>query len=182
MLVKGATGKELGDLRRELSSPRQAAFATGTLIVCQRQSNVSVYLCLSNSSAHHIRQSISETTEWFIRAKTIEFVKTYYILHISKQFLFLLFHNLMPHIMIILYFRLPFFNVPSSSLFSTEYFSTLILYRRSLDAFYWDPTSIQFRFFNCWRYTSFKWGHYFQDFNCLLHWFQSFKHSVTLCT
>ena len=29
-----------------------------------------------------------------------------------------------------------YFNVPYSALFSTQYFSTLILYRRSLDSFY----------------------------------------------
>ena len=37
---------------------------------------------------------------------------------------------------IILYFRLPYFHVSNCALFSTQYFSTLILYRRSLDTFY----------------------------------------------
>ena len=45
-----------------------------------------------------------------------------------------LFHILMPY-NIILYFRLPYFDVSNSALFSTWYFSTLILYRRSLDTF-----------------------------------------------
>ena len=36
---------------------------------------------------------------------------------------------------IILYFRLPYFHVSNSALFSTYYFSTLILYRCSLDTF-----------------------------------------------
>ena len=38
---------------------------------------------------------------------------------------------------IILYFRLPYFHVSNYALFSTWYFNTLILYRRSLDTFYW---------------------------------------------
>ena len=37
---------------------------------------------------------------------------------------------------IILYFRLLCFHVANCALFSTYYFSTLILYRRSLDTFY----------------------------------------------
>ena len=38
---------------------------------------------------------------------------------------------------IILYFRFPYFHVSNNSaLFSTQYFSTLILYRRSLDTLY----------------------------------------------
>ena len=37
---------------------------------------------------------------------------------------------------IILYFRLPYFHVCNSSLFSTKYFSTLILCRHSLDTFH----------------------------------------------
>ena len=36
---------------------------------------------------------------------------------------------------IILYFRLPYFHVSNCALFSTWYFSTLILYRRSFDTF-----------------------------------------------
>ena len=36
----------------------------------------------------------------------------------------------------ILYFRLPYFHVSNCALFATYYFSTLILYRRSLDTFY----------------------------------------------
>ena len=36
----------------------------------------------------------------------------------------------------ILYFRLPYFHVSSNALFSTLYFSALILYRRSFDTFY----------------------------------------------
>ena len=43
---------------------------------------------------------------------------------------------LMPHNIIILYFRLPYFHVPHSALISTTYFSTLISHRRSLDASY----------------------------------------------
>ena len=35
-----------------------------------------------------------------------------------------------------LYFRLPYCYVSNCALFSTRYFSTLILYRRSLDTFY----------------------------------------------
>ena len=37
---------------------------------------------------------------------------------------------------IILYVRFPYFHVSNSALFSTQYFSTLILYRRSLGTFY----------------------------------------------
>ena len=37
----------------------------------------------------------------------------------------------------ILYFRLSYFHVSNSALLSTSYFSTLILYRRSLDTFYY---------------------------------------------
>ena len=37
---------------------------------------------------------------------------------------------------IILYFRLPYFHVSNSAIFSTQFFSTLILYTRSLDTFY----------------------------------------------
>ena len=37
---------------------------------------------------------------------------------------------------IILYVRLPYFHVSNCALFSTYYFSTLILYRRNLDTFY----------------------------------------------
>ena len=33
---------------------------------------------------------------------------------------------------------LPYFHVSNNALFSTEYFSTLILYRRSIDTFYYD--------------------------------------------
>ena len=42
----------------------------------------------------------------------------------------------MPHNMIILYFRLPHFHVSNSASFSTWYPSTLILHRRNLDTFY----------------------------------------------
>ena len=38
---------------------------------------------------------------------------------------------------LLLYIRLPYFHVSNSALFSTKYFSILILYRRSLDTFYW---------------------------------------------
>ena len=38
---------------------------------------------------------------------------------------------------IIFYIRLPYFHVSNSALFSTKYFSTLILYRRSLGTFYY---------------------------------------------
>ena len=51
------------------------------------------------------------------------------------HFCFWLFHILMPY-NIILYFRLLCFHVSNSALFSTEHFSTLILYKRSLDTFY----------------------------------------------
>ena len=40
------------------------------------------------------------------------------------------------HSMIILYFRQPCFHVPNSTLFLIQYFSTLILHRRSLDTFH----------------------------------------------
>ena len=43
---------------------------------------------------------------------------------------------LMPYNMMLLYFRLPYFHVSNSALFSTYYFRTLILHRRSLDTFY----------------------------------------------
>ena len=46
-------------------------------------------------------------------------------------------HILMPYNRII-YFRLFYFHVSNSALFSTQYFSTLILHRRSLDTFYMD--------------------------------------------
>ena len=48
---------------------------------------------------------------------------------------FWLFHILIPY-NIILYFRLPNFNVSNSALIFTYYFSTLILYRRSVDTLY----------------------------------------------
>ena len=44
----------------------------------------------------------------------------------------------MPHNMMLLYFRLPYFHVSDTALFSALYFSTLILYRHSLDTFYMD--------------------------------------------
>ena len=50
-------------------------------------------------------------------------------------FCLFLFHILMPY-NIILYFCLPYFHVSNCALFSTKYFSTLILYTRSLDTFY----------------------------------------------
>ena len=37
---------------------------------------------------------------------------------------------LMPHVMLILYYRLPYCHVSNSALFSTKNFSTLILHRR----------------------------------------------------
>ena len=40
------------------------------------------------------------------------------------------------HSMVILYFRLPYFHDSKSAVFSTQYFSTLISHRRSLDSFY----------------------------------------------
>ena len=40
----------------------------------------------------------------------------------------------------LLYFRLPYFHVSKSVLFSTKYFSTLILYRGDLDTLYWYVT------------------------------------------
>ena len=43
---------------------------------------------------------------------------------------------------IILYFRLLYVHVSNCALFSTLYFSTLILYRRSLDHFYYLFTRI----------------------------------------
>ena len=42
----------------------------------------------------------------------------------------------MPHDMIIPYLHLPYFHVSNNALFSIQYFSTLILYRRSLNTFY----------------------------------------------
>ena len=45
---------------------------------------------------------------------------------------------------IILYFCLPYFHVSNCALFSTLYFSTLILYRHSLDTFY--PTHLLLTF------------------------------------
>ena len=41
---------------------------------------------------------------------------------------------------IIFYFRLLYFPVSNGALFSTQYFNTLILYRRSLDTFYLNST------------------------------------------
>ena len=52
----------------------------------------------------------------------------------------------MPYNMIILYFRLPYLHIKNSALFSTQYFSTLILYRRSLETYRFDsqlPSSIK---------------------------------------
>ena len=37
----------------------------------------------------------------------------------------------------ILHFRLPYFHIGNGYLFFTEYFSTLIVHRRSLDTFFW---------------------------------------------
>ena len=42
----------------------------------------------------------------------------------------------MPYNMIMLYFRFPYFHVSYVALFSTLYFSNLILYRRRLDTLY----------------------------------------------
>ena len=59
------------------------------------------------------------------------------------------FHILMPHTMIILYFRLPYFPVSNNALFSTQYFSNLILNRCSLGTFYqmvqtyWKATDVK---------------------------------------
>ena len=47
----------------------------------------------------------------------------------------------MPHNMIIRYFRLPYFHVSNSALFSTEYFGILILHRRSFALSIWDHSS-----------------------------------------
>ena len=46
---------------------------------------------------------------------------------------------------IILYFRLPYFHVSNCALFSTQYSSTLILYRRNLDTFYLDYLQVRER-------------------------------------
>ena len=51
---------------------------------------------------------------------------------------------LMPHDMMILCFRLPYFHVSNSALFFTHYFSTLILHRRSLDTFYLNLMSLSY--------------------------------------
>ena len=48
--------------------------------------------------------------------------------------------------MIVFYFRLLNFHVLNSAYFSTEYFITLILYRRSLDTFYYHRHSCDFRY------------------------------------
>ena len=46
------------------------------------------------------------------------------------------YHTDLIHKMVMLYFRLPYFHVWNSALFFTQYFCTLISYRRSRDTFY----------------------------------------------
>ena len=55
---------------------------------------------------------------------------------LTKRKTTFLFDILMPHNMMILYFRLSYFHVSTIALFSTKYYSTLIWHRRSLDTFY----------------------------------------------
>ena len=62
---------------------------------------------------------------------------------LQKKTTFSLFRILMPHNnMVLLYFRLPYFQVSNSASFPTQYFSALILYRRSLDTSYYLTTDL----------------------------------------
>ena len=106
--------------------------------VCRHES-VKAFLMLSVLNTGHLYALISKRKDkmWGFKIYLLSVVPQGNGLQDGKQLFccFLLFRILILY-NIILYFRLPYFHVSNNALFSTWYFSTLILYRRSLDTFY----------------------------------------------
>ena len=113
------------------------------------QCNMVIYLqCLYIISWFFLAKAVKcRTQEWLTSDHPLQLHPNPWIkkmvrhqrqISIGKQLFccFWLFHILMPYNMI-LYFCLPYFHVSNNALFCTWYFSTFILYRRSLDTFYW---------------------------------------------